>query len=113
MSFRTAEGPGDIFQETIWSQNILRDVVQGNEKVLPEVVGVYISAGRTSVQWQLEVHITWTRASCKQSPEAGTFDLLFVRAPHVHGAETCSITFAIWLDFSHESHTIQSVDGIN
>ena len=37
----------------------------------------------------------------------------FVRTPHVHGAETRSITFAIWPFFSHESHMIQSVDGIN
>ena len=73
----------------------------------PSPIGVYISACQKSVQWQLGAHVTWTHASCKQSPEAVTFDLLFVRTPHVHGAGTRSISFALWPDFSHEGHMIQ------
>ena len=79
----------------------------------PSPIGVYISACQKSVQWKLGARVTWTRASRKQFPEAGTFALLFGRPPQVHGAETCSITFAIWPDFSYVSHMIQSVDGIN
>ena len=58
-------------------------------------------------------HATWTHSCWKQTPEAATFDLPIVRAPHVHHAETRSLTFAIWPDFSYESQMIQSVDGIN
>ena len=78
-------------------------------------VGVYISACRKVVQWQLGADATWTCASCKQSLEAVNFNFLFVRAPHVHGAETCCITFSILPVFSHEDHIMmmQSVEGIN
>ena len=76
-------------------------------------VGVYISACRKVVQWQLGADATWTCASCKQSLEAVNFNFLFVRAPHVHGAETRSITFSILPVFSHEDHMMQSVEGIN